>query len=34
MNLKIIGYKINCKPRVMGIILYEDIWSVISMYSS
>lgn len=34
MNLRIMGYKINCKPRVVDIILYEEIWSVISMYSS
>lgn len=34
MNLRIMGYKINCKPRVADIILYEEIWSVISMYSS
>ena len=34
MNLRIMGYKINYKPRFMNVILYEKIWSVVSMYSS
>lgn len=34
MNLRIMGYKINYKPRFTDVILYEKIWSVVSMYSS